>query len=699
MSREVVDHWLSMTQETMDLLHGRRVSGAEVDLALVRGIDIALAKLPSFAATLKTSKNAVKESCAARVPKEVFEEIIKHAMTIAPIVLGRGQRGDLGWVKLSHICRAWRMLAIGCEKVWASSVGLLPLATAAFQLRAGSTPIDVEISGERPLLPSQALAYTPVDVGHVGVILRNIDLSRVRSLKICDGRVRVWRFARALDLHGAFFSLSNLTHLELQDYSWNIKHAHASFLAEGNFQLQAPNLETLILKNCFMVLSCRNLSSVVIEYDGDLLPRPGASVFASALADCPSLKTLRVLNALSPQVVVDLTQQPFDLSELVDLPVLEYLSVTGPAHSVEGLLVLLCFPRETVVHVDACIWPSGAPDITRQLARTFQEHLMQDFATVAVDQFDQCTQEITRVRMWKSATLTDVMPAIRFGACADEGIPMPHFDVTVRNHVAGQWATVVNSFARRVRADSVRSLALALPSAAYAAGAVARWIGILDRFPKLAVLFPKRRLVRSLNVIGQEIAYLADAFAAAAPLVSDVLNTQQLSVDVPHLLDSGRSIMPNAIAIYPNEPCFGLGPALASRDNVTWLMDDLDLPCDDRGKIGDEAIAEFLGCEVRRVCNFFDPKRTAYQWHYSMYAGSTGDVNDVANVVRKDKNTVIRGTVVVVKDAPERLWSASGTTVSVRDLAAAIWSYHRTGMDAAQVYGDRSLVRWLGSSE
>ncbi|KAI0034601.1 hypothetical protein K488DRAFT_83786 [Vararia minispora EC-137] len=500
MSRKMIDEWVVLTREIANLLDKRGLTGGSSDSTLAEGIDVALSLMTSFDATLRAGKNASQKSCASRIPKDVFEDILKYAMAITPIAVRRcSEVTDLGWIKLSHVCRTWRYLAIACEDAWASSVGQLPRATQVFLERAGSTPIDVIITGDRPLLPSQALAFSSADEDSVNAILESIDLRQVRVLTVMDGRVRVFPFANQLDVQSTTASLATLSHLILEDCSWNISKREAIYLARAGCCLTAHNLETLKLKNCFMDLVCGALTSLDIEYDGCLLPRPCVPTMIDALLCCPALKTLRLHNALCVEPFIDITEDPFDAFDVVELPDLNYLSLTGPAHSLEELLTLLVFPRTTVVHLDACIWPISAPDIVRQLARPFREHLMQQFVTVAVDHDVLFSQQLTRVRMWRDASLHNLGPAIRFGASSDESIPNPHFEVIVRDHSPGRWFTVVNCFARKVESESVRSLALSLPSAEYSPEVVPLWIEILDRFPRLSELYPKLRIARSMQ--------------------------------------------------------------------------------------------------------------------------------------------------------------------------------------------------------
>ncbi|KAI0032649.1 hypothetical protein K488DRAFT_85691 [Vararia minispora EC-137] len=158
------------------------------------------------------------------------------------------------------------------------------------------------------------------------------------------------------------------------------------------------------------------------------------------------------------------------------------------------------------------------------------------------------------------------------------------------------------------------------------------------------------------------------------------------------------SLMPNAIFIYPNDPDLNHDHALTTRDNLVRLLNALELPSDESGRISDETISEFLGCDARQVCSFFDPKRSVFNWHYSLYAGRSGTINDVANIVRTGTGLSIRGPAVVVKDSPQQLWHKLDTSISVAELAASLWTYHKTGMDVGQVYGERTLIRWLGTS-
>ncbi|KAI0030118.1 hypothetical protein K488DRAFT_72431 [Vararia minispora EC-137] len=456
MSLDALDEWISLTHQTSLLLQDRSMDNAEENQALAGRIDVALTLLPTFRASLKGGKNGSQKNCAARIPKEVFENIMH------PKEQYRGSG--------------------------ASSIGQLPRATDVFLQRAGSMPIDVIITGQRPALPSQAMAFSSLDEASVGTVLERIDISHVRTLVVADGRARIAPFAKRLNAQPAA-SLDLLTHVVLEDYSWNISDKDAWYFEEGACGLNAANLETLRLKNCFVDLNCPALTSLDIEYDGRLSPRVGGEKLASALIRCPALKTLRLRNSQSFEVFDTIIQHgwPAPILDITELPELEHLSITGPAHSIEELLWLIWFPPTTVVHLDVCVWPVGVPDIVRQLARCFQEHLSQEFTTMAIDHDVRFGQEVTRIRMWKSASLIELIPAIRFGVAMKDDDLKPHFEITVRDHEAGRWMTVVNCFTRKMMSDL------------YSGEVVLRWVEVLDRFPNLKVLFPKHHVLRALD--------------------------------------------------------------------------------------------------------------------------------------------------------------------------------------------------------
>ncbi|KAI0027029.1 hypothetical protein K488DRAFT_74875 [Vararia minispora EC-137] len=469
MSRATVDEWTALTLQMTASLELRQLSGGGWDQPLATGIETTLALLSALRAALKAGKNVSQKECTARVPKEVFDKILKYAMTQAPIAVRSGGVADLGWVKLSHVCRAWRYFALSNEEAWTSSVGQLPRATTVFQERAGSSPIDVIIAGDRPLLLSQPQAFSPADEGSVSIILEDLDFAQVRSLVLTDGHARAYPYAKKLSSQSPQ-TLSRLSDLSL-------------FLTSGRCRLKATNLKTLKLRNCFMGLCYWSLTSVDIEYDGWLLPQPRASTVTTALLGCRALVNLRLHNCLCPVAADEVAQAQWQANDLdiTELLALECLSLKGPAHSLEGLLLLLWFPPEAVIHMDACVSSDGAPDIMRLLARACHGSLSQDFVTVSIDHDNRFSQQLTRVRMWKEASMVDLFPAIRFGWSSKVLSPSPHFDVTLKS-------------------DSVKSLALTLPSSEYSAEAVRGWVEILERFPKLAALFPKHQVLRALDV-------------------------------------------------------------------------------------------------------------------------------------------------------------------------------------------------------
>ncbi|KAI0030509.1 hypothetical protein K488DRAFT_87707 [Vararia minispora EC-137] len=495
----LLSDWIRHTNATMAAFSRTRVSINVVDVELDNRVDGALDLIPIFNCALKEMKNAWQKDCAARVPKEVFEEIMGHALRVAPVAVRVNGRSDLGWVKLSHICRSWRRLAIDYEHAWATSIGQLPLATDVFVERAGSSLLTAEMSGERPLLPNAALAYSPADEASGARVLRNLRFSRFKSVRVADGRVRACRFAMELCTQSMVDPLVHLAVLELEDLPWTLSREDTENLGRGVLTLHAPNLEKLRLKNCFFDFSCSNLRTLEVCFDGFSTPRPHTVAVVTALAGSPNIRSIKLFDAVSTNVLVDLTQ-PVP-SSLVLLQSLDRLDVSGPALPLGDLLASLAFPPGTSIRVDGWIWAGTLSGSVRRITEALSDYLLQDFSTVAIDNDPQFGVEVTRIRMWVSGDISSVGYALRFGDSADGCAPVPRTDVTLRNHPRRRWARIVSRFMRKIKEDSVRSLAVSLPSYEYRGSAIARWIGVLDRFPALNELYPKGRILAGMESV------------------------------------------------------------------------------------------------------------------------------------------------------------------------------------------------------
>ncbi|KAI0029897.1 hypothetical protein K488DRAFT_88276 [Vararia minispora EC-137] len=403
-----------------------RVSINVVDVELGNRVDSALELIPALNCALKEMKNATQKACAARVPKEVFDEILVYALRVAPVAVRVNGHSDLGWVKLSHVCRSWRRFAITFEYAWASSIGQLPLATDVFVKRAGATLLTAEMTGECPLLPSPALAYTPADEASATQVLRNLRFSRFKSVRVADGRVRASLFAMELCTQSMVDPLMHLADLVLEDLPWTLSRDDTENLGRGVLSLHAPNLETLRLQNCFFDFACGNLRALEISFDGFSTPRPHTVAIVTALAGSPNVRSIKILDAINTDVLVDLTGP--DPSALVLLQSLDHLDVSGPALPIGELLAGLAFPQSTSVRVNAWLSSESVTGPLRRITEALHENLFQNFSTIAVDNNPRFGVEVTRVRMWVEGDISCVGRALRFGDSADGEAPIPRID-------------------------------------------------------------------------------------------------------------------------------------------------------------------------------------------------------------------------------------------------------------------------------
>lgn len=84
-------------------------------------------------------------------------------------------RGSLGWIRLTHVCKAWRHTLLDAQHLWAQDLVVLPKALPTFIRRTGPTTLlNVHMSrGSRALIPSCEALYTHIPRERVQTISWN----------------------------------------------------------------------------------------------------------------------------------------------------------------------------------------------------------------------------------------------------------------------------------------------------------------------------------------------------------------------------------------------------------------------------------------------------------------------------------------------------------------------------------------------
>lgn len=137
---------------------------------------------------------------------------------------------------------------------------------------------------------------------------------------------------------------------------------------------------------------------------------------------------------------------------------------------------------------------------------------------------------------------------------------------------------------------------------------------------------------------------------------------------------------------------------MKTRDSLREHLDICYLSTDEDRRLLDSELPLLLNTtNVRKICSFFDRNNSVFKWHYTMYArdSSDGPVNTITSIVSGEQ--VVRGPAVIVKDCPEHLWKELETKMNADTVAATLWYYHKSGVSPEEEFGERTLIRILGS--
>ncbi|VDB83405.1 unnamed protein product [Peniophora sp. CBMAI 1063] len=69
----------------------------------------------------------------SQLPPEIFLRITRFV-----VEAWRPSSRDLGWVRMTHVCRFWRNLLMGEHTLWANEIGIIPRASRRFLKRSGA---------------------------------------------------------------------------------------------------------------------------------------------------------------------------------------------------------------------------------------------------------------------------------------------------------------------------------------------------------------------------------------------------------------------------------------------------------------------------------------------------------------------------------------------------------------------------------
>lgn len=296
-----------------------------------------------------------------RLPPEILCNIFLYLLLDVRKNLGRlTAEGSMGWVRVTHVCRHWREVALGCQMLWAHLAFAGPEFTEVMLARSKDAPLHVEYFNEGGPRMFETL-------GRI--------LSQTERLQVV--RLRFWGWD--VDPNELTLILSNLTSpaplLERLSLSGPNVSPPAEFpMAFTGGPSAAPKLTYLSIFNVAVpswrsLPLARSLTSLRLHasYD-DPLSNTGRPAWRQLLESLSSMPLLRELSfhEFLPQGRPPSSQAP---STLVHLAKVEVLDITDCTPGIEGFFRFVLTPNSG----DARVIVTDLPgiDLIRHLVKEF----------------------------------------------------------------------------------------------------------------------------------------------------------------------------------------------------------------------------------------------------------------------------------------------------------------------------------------
>ncbi|KAF8498172.1 hypothetical protein F5888DRAFT_1889297 [Russula emetica] len=292
-----------------------------------KGIDAA----KQFLRSMLTRRNALVP--ISLLPPEILARVF-HLLVLEEMPFS-GKR-NLGWIRVTHVCRHWRQVALDDSSLWAriGSTLMNKKWISEMLARAKNAPLDIEFNG--------------VASSSRGALLRiHPHLSRTRQF-----RFHILSMLHSDSVREMFsWEAPALEHFELEVSA----HSPVTFRDLGEnmlFKGHAPRLRTFSLSRVVipwsliprgqltqLKIACPNEE---IDYSGEL------SQLIDLLVNCPALEILALESCLPSQLT------EFSHGRTIHLPHLSRLRLRGSTSRIMNMLKMLKLPSSTTLHLD-CI--------------------------------------------------------------------------------------------------------------------------------------------------------------------------------------------------------------------------------------------------------------------------------------------------------------------------------------------------------
>jgi F-box-like len=249
------------------------------------------------------------------------------ALHSQPSIWGTLLLGHLKWIAVTHVCRYWRSVALGCTTLWKRLCFFNPEVTKEMIRRAKGSNLEVNMKcptrKKLSAVVDEALRMVIPELYHISVL--HLELHKNVLQPLFDGSVSAAPNLECLLLRSSSDDLDNKLRVP-----------------ETIFAQKMPVLHTLELKYCTLVTPSPSSSTS----DPHLVHIPlTMSQIVSYLRRMPTLHTLMFCEVLPEEVSAD-TEYP-----RLNLPELSNLTLIGSITSCINFLERLVFPPTTATTI------------------------------------------------------------------------------------------------------------------------------------------------------------------------------------------------------------------------------------------------------------------------------------------------------------------------------------------------------------
>ncbi|KAG2757078.1 hypothetical protein P692DRAFT_20790170 [Suillus brevipes Sb2] len=309
-------------------------------------IDNELGAMEERMRALRTRRNNF--SPISSIPPEILGTIfVQHAQQMQLLHVPDNP-AVLSWLKVGHICRHWREVALGTPELWATPFLNSSRATEEMLMRSKMAPLNLRC-GQRYRMDSVQKA------------LMHIDRLQEVSLPFLNGGMTYRWVMEFLN------KLSSCSAPKLQSLSLEEEFAQTLRIAIPT-SFVAPNLRSLQLKYCDLSWASSVLTGLTSLNIKKLSPEclPTLEELISALRRMPSLRFLELEDALPtlPPQTMSLPRAPPAMN--VRLPHLNRLRFVAKILDVANVLAHIELPDSTMLEVQLGCRPSSPTNANQE---------------------------------------------------------------------------------------------------------------------------------------------------------------------------------------------------------------------------------------------------------------------------------------------------------------------------------------------